>query len=128
MYFQIETMLSLGYKAEIQALSSISFDFLTDTYLPVKIKHGRWIWREKHFPGQTRLLIYILYKSRLLFPIASDINFGPKQVWRKAKFCVDTPANQIPLIDRSVWKGSEENEGFFSWTPASSFSLSQNES
>lgn len=38
-------MLSLGYKAEIQALSSISFEFLTDTYLPVKIKHGRWIWR-----------------------------------------------------------------------------------
>jgi len=40
---EIEIMLSLGYKAEIQALSSISFDFLTDTYLPVKIKHGRWI-------------------------------------------------------------------------------------
>ena len=38
-------MLSLGYKAEIQALSSISFEFLTATYLPVKIKHGKWIWR-----------------------------------------------------------------------------------
>ena len=42
-WFQIKAMLSLGYKAEIQALSSISFEFLTDTYLPVKIKHGRWI-------------------------------------------------------------------------------------
>ncbi|XP_073257853.1 meiotic recombination protein SPO11-like [Porites lutea] len=40
---EIKAMLSLGYKAEIQALSSISFEFLTDTYLPVKIKHGRWI-------------------------------------------------------------------------------------
>ncbi|XP_020605537.1 meiotic recombination protein SPO11-like [Orbicella faveolata] len=40
---EIDSMLSLGYKAEIQALSSISFDFLTVTYLPVKIKHGRWI-------------------------------------------------------------------------------------
>ncbi|KAM7427101.1 endodeoxyribonuclease [Porites harrisoni] len=40
---EIKAMLSLGYKAEIQALSSVSFEFLTDTYLPVKIKHGRWI-------------------------------------------------------------------------------------
>ncbi|KAL9979927.1 hypothetical protein ACROYT_G008447 [Oculina patagonica] len=40
---EIRTMLSLGHKAEIQALSSISFVFLTDTYLPVKIKRGRWI-------------------------------------------------------------------------------------
>ena len=43
-FFQIKTMLSLGFKAEIQALSSISFNFLSETYLPVKIKHGRWIW------------------------------------------------------------------------------------
>ena len=42
-FFQIKTMLSLGFKAEIQALSSISFNFLSETYLPVKIKHGRWI-------------------------------------------------------------------------------------
>ncbi|PFX31488.1 Meiotic recombination protein SPO11 [Stylophora pistillata] len=40
---EIETMLSQGFKAEIQALSSISFNFLSETYLPVKIKHGRWI-------------------------------------------------------------------------------------
>ncbi|RMX48287.1 hypothetical protein pdam_00014730 [Pocillopora damicornis] len=40
---EIKTMLSLGFKAEIQALSSISFNFLSETYLPVKIKHGRWI-------------------------------------------------------------------------------------
>ncbi|KAK2574378.1 Meiotic recombination protein SPO11 [Acropora cervicornis] len=40
---EIEAMLSMGYKAEIQALSSISLEFLSDTYLPVKIKYGKWI-------------------------------------------------------------------------------------
>lgn len=57
-FFQIKTMLSLGFKAEIQALSSISFNFLSETYLPVKIKHGRWIWCQNYHLACTVLHIY----------------------------------------------------------------------
>lgn len=57
-FFQIKTMLSLGFKAEIQALSSISFNFLSETYLPVKIKHGRWIWCQNYHLAYTVLHIY----------------------------------------------------------------------
>ena len=57
-FFQIKTILSLGFKAEIQALSSISFNFLSETYLPVKIKHGRWIWCQNYHLACTVLHIY----------------------------------------------------------------------
>ena len=36
-------MLNTGHKAEMQALSVISTGFLTDVFLPIKIKHGKWI-------------------------------------------------------------------------------------
>lgn len=36
-------MLNSGVKAEMQAISSMTAGFLTNVYLPVKIKHGKWI-------------------------------------------------------------------------------------
>ena len=36
-------MIVSGYKAEIQSLAGISSTFLTDTYLPLKIRSGGWI-------------------------------------------------------------------------------------
>ena len=43
---QIELLLRLEKKAEIQCLSSISTSYLIDVYLPNKIKYGGWIWIE----------------------------------------------------------------------------------
>ncbi|CAB4043462.1 meiotic recombination SPO11 isoform X1 [Paramuricea clavata] len=40
---ELLVMLNTGYKAEMQALSGISTGFLTDVFLPIKIKHGKWI-------------------------------------------------------------------------------------
>eukprot|EP00112_Aurelia_sp_Birch-Aquarium-sp1_P009763 Seg212.6 transcript_id=Seg212.6/GoldUCD/mRNA.D3Y31 product="Meiotic recombination protein SPO11" protein_id=Seg212.6/GoldUCD/D3Y31 len=40
---QIETMLSQGYKAEIECLDAVSANFATDVYLPYKIRSGDWI-------------------------------------------------------------------------------------
>jgi len=40
---QIEEMLTTKMKAEIQALNKISSSYLGDTFLPRKIKHGKWI-------------------------------------------------------------------------------------
>ncbi|XP_045159068.2 meiotic recombination protein SPO11-like [Mercenaria mercenaria] len=40
---EIENMLASGRKAEIQALDSISSSFLTDVYLPSKIRCSGWI-------------------------------------------------------------------------------------
>jgi len=39
----LELMLKLGEKAEIQALSHHGFEFLTDSYLPTKLSTGDWI-------------------------------------------------------------------------------------
>ncbi len=39
----LELMMSLGEKAEIQALSNFGFEFLTDSYLPTKLSTGDWI-------------------------------------------------------------------------------------
>lgn len=39
----LELMLTLGEKAEIQALSNFGFEFLTDSYLPTKLSTGDWI-------------------------------------------------------------------------------------
>ncbi len=39
----LELMLSLKSKAEIQALSSHGFEYLTDNYLPTKLSTGDWI-------------------------------------------------------------------------------------
>jgi len=36
-------MLKLGKKAEIQALSSFGFQYLTEYYLPRKLREGDWI-------------------------------------------------------------------------------------
>ena len=33
----------MALQAEIQALSSFGFQYLTETYLPQKIKRGDWI-------------------------------------------------------------------------------------
>nr|QIC49994.1 putative meiotic recombination protein SPO11 [Actinia equina] len=40
---EVEIMMTKGFKAEMQALSTISTSFLTDTYVTVKIRNGRWI-------------------------------------------------------------------------------------
>jgi len=40
---QIEEMLTTRTKAEIQAVNKISPSYLGDTFLPRKIKHGKWI-------------------------------------------------------------------------------------
>ncbi|MHA1130221.1 MAG: DNA topoisomerase IV subunit A, partial [Candidatus Helarchaeota archaeon] len=39
----LELMLKLRRKAEIQALSSHGFEYLTDNYLPTKLSTGDWI-------------------------------------------------------------------------------------
>lgn len=39
----LEYMKESGYKAEIQALSSKGFEYLTDSYLPTKLGTGDWI-------------------------------------------------------------------------------------
>ncbi len=36
-------MLKLGVKAEIQALSSFDFQYLTNVFLPQKLAQGDWI-------------------------------------------------------------------------------------
>jgi len=40
---QIELMLKMGVKAEIQCLYTISHNFLTDVYLPNKLQYSGWI-------------------------------------------------------------------------------------
>jgi meiotic recombination protein SPO11 len=40
---ELETMLRLKQKAEIQALSSFGFQFVTQVYLPRKLQAGDWI-------------------------------------------------------------------------------------
>lgn len=40
---ELQLMLKMKKKAEIQALSSFGFQYLTETYLPQKIKRGDWI-------------------------------------------------------------------------------------
>jgi len=40
---EIEVMLKMKKKAEIQALSSFGFQYLTEEYLPAKIKAGDWV-------------------------------------------------------------------------------------
>lgn len=40
---ELELMLKTKEKAEIQALSSFGFQYLTEVYLPAKIKAGDWI-------------------------------------------------------------------------------------
>jgi hypothetical protein len=40
---ELELMLSLGVKAEIQSLSSFDFQYLTHTYLPQKLAQGDWL-------------------------------------------------------------------------------------
>ncbi|XP_014664431.1 PREDICTED: meiotic recombination protein SPO11-like isoform X2 [Priapulus caudatus] len=40
---QLKMMVASGKKAEIQALTAISASFLTDVYLPNKIRYGGWI-------------------------------------------------------------------------------------
>jgi len=40
---ELEMMQKTGEKAEIQALSSFGFQYLTQTYLPAKIRAGDWI-------------------------------------------------------------------------------------
>eukprot|EP01137_Pigoraptor_chileana_P005157 Opistho-2@47878 len=40
---ELELMLKTKQKAEIQALSNFGFQFLTQKYLPMKLKQGDWI-------------------------------------------------------------------------------------
>ena len=40
---RLELMLKMKKKAEIQALSSFGFQYLTQEYLPRKIRDGDWI-------------------------------------------------------------------------------------
>jgi meiotic recombination protein SPO11 len=40
---ELELMLETGEKAEIQALSSFGFQFLTEKFLPKKLLEGDWI-------------------------------------------------------------------------------------
>lgn len=42
-FLQIELMQQLKVKAEIQALAAISPDFLTNIYLPNKLRYGGWV-------------------------------------------------------------------------------------
>ena len=40
---ELETMLCTKQKAEIQALSSFGFQYLTEVYLPLKLQEQDWI-------------------------------------------------------------------------------------
>jgi meiotic recombination protein SPO11 len=40
---ELEHMLATGEKAEIQALSSFGFQYITEVYLPTKLRQGDWI-------------------------------------------------------------------------------------
>ena len=40
---ELELMLKTKVKAEIQALSMFGFQYLTKTYLPLKLQEGDWI-------------------------------------------------------------------------------------
>lgn len=40
LYKELKVLLDLGKKAEIESLDSISTFFLTNVYLPTKLKHG----------------------------------------------------------------------------------------
>jgi DNA topoisomerase VI subunit A len=40
---ELELMCKMKVKAEIQALSSFDFQYLTHVYLPEKLKEGDWI-------------------------------------------------------------------------------------
>ncbi|XP_064626752.1 meiotic recombination protein SPO11-like [Lineus longissimus] len=40
---EIDIMLRMGLKAEIQCLASISMNFLSEVYLPNKVRYGGWI-------------------------------------------------------------------------------------
>ena len=40
---QVELMLKMGVKAEIQCLDAVSHNFLTNVYLPNKLQYGGWI-------------------------------------------------------------------------------------
>jgi len=40
---ELEIMIKTGKKAEIQALSSFGFQYLTQQFLPRKLKEGDWI-------------------------------------------------------------------------------------
>ena len=42
-FVQIELMLKMRVKAEIQCLYTISHNFLTNVYLPNKLQYGGWI-------------------------------------------------------------------------------------
>ena len=41
---ELETLLQMRAKAEIQCLQSISPTFLTEVYLPNKLRYGGWLW------------------------------------------------------------------------------------
>ena len=41
---ELEGMMKSGEKAEIQALSSFGFQFITEQFLPRKLLEGDWIW------------------------------------------------------------------------------------
>ena len=40
---EIDNMLRLGVKLELEALSSKDFSFITETYLPAKLKSGDFL-------------------------------------------------------------------------------------
>jgi meiotic recombination protein SPO11 len=40
---ELEIMVKTKQKAEIQALSSFGFQYITEEYLPRKLKEGDWI-------------------------------------------------------------------------------------
>jgi meiotic recombination protein SPO11 len=40
---ELQIMLDSGEKAEIQALSSFGFQYITETFLPQKLTEGDWI-------------------------------------------------------------------------------------
>ena len=40
---ELNIMLKTGEKAEIQALSSFGFQYLSEVYLPQKLREGDWI-------------------------------------------------------------------------------------
>ena len=40
---EVEIMLKTKTKAEIQALSSYGFQYLSEVYLPLKLQQGDWI-------------------------------------------------------------------------------------
>ena len=41
---ELQLMVQTKQKAEIQALSSFGFQYITETYLPRKLQEGDWIW------------------------------------------------------------------------------------